>query len=178
MDSIPADRDASRPAWVDSALVRAVLARLDRPRTLDNLSDELRVTDTRLARYLDALAGLGLVESGPAGWLRTDAGGRALGGAPTAPTPVTELPGASAQDYRQAQVDLGFGMFDPAARWADGEHGARLRPERAAEFAGRLQALVAEYFGPDSVDWSSPVKYGFRWVLAPVDLPPGGATPE
>ncbi|GAB3749728.1 hypothetical protein [Microlunatus parietis] len=92
--------------------------------------------------------------------------------------PFTELPGASVQDYRQALVDLEFGMFDPAARWAGAEHAARLRSERAAEFAERLQELVAEYFGPDSVDWSSPVKYGFRWVLTPVDLPPGGAPAE
>lgn len=180
MDSHPADDDAaSRPDWVGSGLVQAVLGGLDRPRTVDDLAEDLGVTDTRIARYLDALAGIGLTERGPDGWLRTDAGAGAVGEhGSSAADGVTELPGASVQDYRQALVDLEFGMFDPEARWASAEHGARLRPERAAEFTERLQALVAEYFGPDSVDWSSPVKYGFRWVLTPVDLPPGGAVGE
>lgn len=175
MDPHSTGEDVDRPAWVGSDLVRAVLQGLDRPRPLTELADDLGVTDTRIARYLDALAGLGLAENVPAGWHRTPAGDRALDREPPRPPELsfTELPGASVQDYRQAVVDLEFGMFGPDARWTGAEHAGRLRPERAAEFAERLQGLVAEYFGPESVDWSAPVKYGFRWVLTPVDLPPG-----
>lgn len=175
MDPHTTGGDADRPAWVGSDLVRAVLHGLARPRPLAELAAELGVTDTRIARYLDALAGLGLAETGPAGWRRTAAGDQALDDERPRPPELafTELPGASVQDYRQAVVDLEFGMFGPGARWTGAEHAGRLRPERAAEFAERLQGLVAEYFGPASVDWSSPVKYGFRWVLTPVDLPPG-----
>lgn len=161
----------SVPDWVRSPLVQRILDALDRSRSLDDLVADLEVTDTRVTRYLRALAERSLVEQGESGWVRTAGGSAAVGLAPV-PTELTELPTGSVQDYRQAAADLDFGMFGAAAVHLGGEHGGRIQADRAAEFGDRLQALINEYFGPESIDWSAPVKYGFRWVLTPVDLPP------
>lgn len=55
---------------------------------------------------------------------------------------------------------------------ADGESGARMSAERAGEFHARLRELVQEFFAPEAAEWSSSVKYGFRFVLMPVDTAP------
>jgi hypothetical protein len=52
-----------------------------------------------------------------------------------------------------------------------GEHRTRLSTSQAAEFHDRLLRLVAEYFGPGEGDRSG-VKYGFHWLLTPIDLHP------
>jgi hypothetical protein len=161
---------ASLPDWVGSPLVQRILRGLDRPRTGVDLAAELAVTDTRVLRYLDALAELGLAH-GAERWTRTTAGDGALDLERTREE-LTELPHGSVQDYRQAAVDLDFGMFGAGAVNLAGEHGARIQAELVAEFGDRLQSLITEYFGSASVDWSAPVKYGFRWILTPVDLPP------
>lgn len=86
--------------------------------------------------------------------------------------PTTSLPVGSVHDYLAAAEDLATGRFGSAAVTGDGESAARLSAERVAEFRSRLAELVAEYFGPEAAQWSAPVKYGFRWYLAPVDLAP------
>ncbi|TCC23217.1 hypothetical protein [Kribbella sindirgiensis] len=53
-----------------------------------------------------------------------------------------------------------------------GEHAGRVPGDRVAEFHERLLSLVGEYFAPDKVDRAATPKYGFRWVLTPVDLHP------
>ncbi len=163
--------DTSIPDWVSSPLVQRILGALDRPRPLDDLVADLGVTDTRVTRYLEALVERSLVERAEPGWVRT-AAGRAAVGVAADPAELTELPSGSVQDYRQAAADLDFGMFGAAAVSLGGEHGGRIQADRVAEFGDRLQSLINEYFGPESIDWSAPVKYGFRWVLMPVDLPP------
>jgi len=64
------------------------------------------------------------------------------------------------------------GLFGPGAPILGGESAGRLTAGRITEFHQRLEALVAEYFASDAVEWTSPVKYGFRYVLMPIDIAP------
>jgi hypothetical protein len=79
---------------------------------------------------------------------------------------------SSAQDYVQAYADAAAGMFGSGFTQDSGEHAGRVPEERVAEFRERLVSLVGEYFAPDKVDRDASPKYGFRWVLTPVDLHP------
>lgn len=87
-------------------------------------------------------------------------------------SPSTLLPVSSVHDYERAAQDVAAGRFGRDVAVADGESGARMSAERAWEFHGRLTELVQEFFGPQAAEWSSPVKYGFRFVLMPVDTAP------
>ncbi len=80
--------------------------------------------------------------------------------------------GGSDQDYVQAYADAAAGMFGTAFVQDSGEHAGRVPGDRVAEFHERLLSLVGEYFAPDKVDRTATPKYGFRWVLTPVDLHP------
>lgn len=84
----------------------------------------------------------------------------------------TLLPVGSVHDYQSAARDLRAGRFGQSANAVDGESAARLSHARADEFHQRLNELIQEFFAPEAADWTSPVKYGFRWVLMPVDTAP------
>lgn len=85
---------------------------------------------------------------------------------------VSVLPGASVVDYEQAFADAESGMFGDDFVQTAGEHGARVDRARVAEFNQRLLSLIGEYFSPAGADPTASPKYGFRWVLTPVDLHP------
>ncbi|GAA1298292.1 hypothetical protein [Brevibacterium sp.] len=84
----------------------------------------------------------------------------------------TVLPIESVHDYEGADHDRLAGRFGPDAVAFDGESGARLSAARVLEFRERLNGLIAEFFSPEAAEWTSPVKYGFRWILMPVDTAP------
>lgn len=79
--------------------------------------------------------------------------------------------GSTAADYEQAIVEAHAGMYGADYVQRSGEHGSRMSHAQAAEFGDRLLALVEEFFGPGRGDRSG-VKYGFHWLLTPVDLHP------
>lgn len=85
---------------------------------------------------------------------------------------VTRIPTASVHDYERAAGERAQGRFGPHSVLAQGESAARMSGERAAEFERRLTSLIGEFFGAEAAQWSEPVKYGFRWYLAPVALAP------
>jgi hypothetical protein len=142
------------------------------PRALGEIAERLQVTDARVLWYLGKLRDTGRVVEDGGVWLRTAAGSELA----ERPAPEkggrTELPGSSAQDYVQAYADAAAGMFGMGFVQDMGEHAGRVPGERVAEFHERLLSLVEEYFAPDKVDRAASPKYGFRWVLTPVDLHP------
>lgn len=85
---------------------------------------------------------------------------------------TTVLPVESVHDYEGADHDLLAGRFGPMAVAFDGESAARLSAARVLEFRERLNGLIGEFFSPEAAGWTSPVKYGFRWILMPVDTAP------
>lgn len=87
-------------------------------------------------------------------------------------TASTSLPVRSVHDYEKAARDLQAGRFGQFPSVADGESAARLTTARVDEFRDRLNELIHEFFAPEAAEWTSPVKYGFRWVLMPVDTAP------
>ncbi len=187
--------------WEESELPRGIVRFLGESRTLAELADVLAVTDARVLWYLNKLSDAGRVVEDGGRWRRTDLGAvlaetarletaRPEGARPEGARPEgarpgagrggdgpgrgewTVLPGASAQDYVQAYADAAAGMFGSGFTQDSGEHAGRVPEERVAEFRERLVSLVGEYFAPDKVDRDASPKYGFRWVLTPVDLHP------
>jgi hypothetical protein len=157
--------------WEGSELPRGIVGLLGQPHTLGELANALEVTDARVLWYLGKLRDAGRVVEGAGLWRRTDAG-TALAESVPQPSARTALPGSSAQDYVQAYADAAAGMFGPEFVQESGEHAGRVPGDRVAEFRERLLSLVNEYFAPDKVDRAASPKYGFRWVLTPVDLHP------
>ncbi|MFF0338869.1 hypothetical protein [Kribbella sp. NPDC004875] len=158
--------------WETSDLPRGIVGLLQVPRSLTELADALGVTDARVLWYLGKLRDAGRVEEDGGVWRRTAAGAElAQRPAPERGT-WTELPGSSEQDYVQAYADAAAGMFGAGFVQDSGEHAGRVPGERVAEFHERLLSLIGEYFAPDTVDRDATPKYGFRWVLTPVDLHP------
>ncbi|MBM7783950.1 winged helix-turn-helix domain-containing protein [Tenggerimyces flavus] len=147
-------------------LPRRILEALTEPRTVDELANDLQINDARVLWHLERLAATGHVVGGER-WQRTDV--------PVPdeaePGPVTLVPEASVHDFVQAFADAEAGMFGSDYVQAGEEHASRMSTEQAAEFRDRLMALIAEYFAPGAGDRSG-TKYGFRWVLTPVDLHP------
>jgi hypothetical protein len=82
------------------------------------------------------------------------------------------LPVRTVHDFGQAYDDAAAGMFGEGFVQRAGEHAGPLPEERVAEFQQRLLELINEYFGPDNVDPTATPKYGFHWILNPVDLHP------
>lgn len=161
-----------RMNWDESALPRGIVGLLAEPRTLTELADKLAATDARVLWYLEKLRDTGRVVEDSGRWRRTDAGA-ALAESPAPGTGArSEIPGSSAQDYVQAYADAAAGMYAAGFVQDNGEHAGRVPGERVAEFHERLVSLVNEYFAPDKIDRSATPKYGFRWVLTPVDLHP------
>lgn len=158
--------------WEVSELPRGIVALLAEPRGLGELAERLGVTDARVLWYLGKLRDAGRVVEDAGVWRRTAAGAELAESPAPGRTGRTELPGVSAQDYVQAYADAAAGMFGAGFVQDMGEHAGRVPGERVAEFHERLLSLVGEYFAPDKVDRAASPKYGFRWVLTPVDLHP------
>ncbi|TCC40221.1 hypothetical protein [Kribbella speibonae] len=158
--------------WEQSGLPRRIVGLLVEPQSLAALADELGVTDARVLWYLGKLRTSGRVVEDAGVWRRTEAGA-ALAESPAPESGArTELVGGSDQDYVQAYADAAAGMFGAVFVQDSGEHAGRVPGDRVAEFHERLLSLVGEYFAPDKVDRAATPKYGFRWVLTPVDLHP------
>ena len=86
--------------------------------------------------------------------------------------PITDAyPPRLVYDYGQALLEAGAGMYGAEYVQRSGEHASRMSHVQAAEFADRLQALVEEYFAPGRGDRAG-LKYGFHWIVTPVDLHP------
>ncbi|MER7246342.1 hypothetical protein [Kribbella sp. NPDC000426] len=158
--------------WEASELPRGIVTLLAEPRALGEIANRLEVTDARVLWYLGKLRDTGRVVEDAGVWRRTPAGAELAASPTTDDEGRTELPGTSAQDYVQAYADAAAGMFGTAYVQDMGEHAGRVPGERVAEFHERLLSLVGEYFAPDKVDRAASPKYGFRWVLTPVDLHP------
>lgn len=161
------------PRWTRSALVQQVLALLERPQRLETLAERLSVTDARILFYLEQLDDLGWVSPDHDHWHRTNNAPAPRQAGPSdaaAATPFTILPLPSIFDYQQAFADAD--VFGDSIIQTGGEHAGRVSRQRVEEFTERLVSLVAEYFGPDAIDPTATPKYGFRWVLTPVDLHP------
>ncbi len=149
-------------------LPRQILDALTEPRTVDELANSLEVNDARVLWHLERLETTGHIVGGSGErWQRTDTP------APdeAVPGPVTLVPEASVHDFVQAFADAEAGMFGDDFVQAGEEHASRMSTEQAAEFRDRLMALIAEYFAPGAGDRRG-TKYGFRWMLTPVDLHP------
>jgi hypothetical protein len=158
--------------WDASELPRGIVALLEEPRALAEIAERLEVTDARVLWYLGKLRDAGRVVEDAGLWRRTAAGAELLESPAPEANGRTELPGASAQDYVQAYADAAAGMFGSGFVQDMGEHAGRVPGERVEEFHERLLSLIGEYFAPDKVDRAASPKYGFRWVLTPVDLHP------
>ncbi|MFI5691808.1 hypothetical protein ACIA58_08215 [Kribbella sp. NPDC051586] len=158
--------------WDESELPRGIVALLGEPRGLGEIAERLGVTDARVLWYLGRLRDAGRVVEDGGVWRHTEAGVEFAERAAPEKGARTELPGASAQDYVQAYADAAAGMFGAGFVQDSGEHAGRVPGERVAEFHERLLSLIGEYFAPDKVDRTATPKYGFRWVLTPVDLHP------
>lgn len=161
-----------RMAWEESDLPRGIVGLLAEPHTLTELADALDVTDARVLWYLEKLRDTGRVLEDTGRWRRTEAGAELAASPSPEPGPRTALPGSSAQNYVQAYADAAAGMYAAGFVQDSGEHAGRVPEERVVEFHQRLLSLVNEYFAPDRIDRSASPKYGFRWVLTPVDLHP------
>ena len=158
--------------WEQSELPRRIVVLLASPQSLGALADALDVTDARVLWYLGKLRTSGRVVEDAGVWRRT-AAGTELAESPAPDRGArTELVGGSDQDYVQAYADAAAGMFGTGFVQNSGEHAGRVPGDRVAEFHERLLSLVGEYFAPDKVDRTATPKYGFRWVLTPVDLHP------
>lgn len=161
-----------RMDWDGSDLPRGIVTLLAEPHTLAELADALDVTDARVLWYLAKLRDTGRVVEDDGRWRRTESGAELAASPPPDRGNCTALPGSSAQDYVQAYADAAAGMYAAGFVQDSGEHAGRVPEERVAEFHARLLSLIDEYFAPDRVDRSASPKYGFRWVLTPVDLHP------
>jgi len=164
---------SSNTAWDRSALPRDIVSAVESPKTVDELAEELRVNDARVAWYLERLQDAGRVAQANGSWTRTSAGGAFLATPAETSADVTVVPGRTVYDFRQAFADSAAGMFGAEFVQSRGEHGGRLSFEQAEEFRDRLVSLVAEYFAPGMGDRSG-TKYGFHWILTPTDLHPLG----
>lgn len=153
-------------------LRQRILGQLGEPMTLTDLADRLEVTDARLLWHLRRLRSADYVaaDEAEAGWRRTVAGAAATGrSAPTSPRRA--FPERIVADFEQAIVESREGIYGNDFVQHGGEHRSRLSREQAAEFRDRLVKLVEEYFAPGSGDRGG-LKYGFHWVLTPIDLHP------
>ncbi|GAB3829740.1 hypothetical protein [Kribbella italica] len=163
----------SNAAWESSALPRAILQLVDTPRSLNDLSEDLGVTDARVLWYLVKLSDTGRVAEDSGLWCRTAAGAELLENpAAQVGDDCTIIPGQAVFDYVQAYADAAAGMFGPVVVQALGEHAGRVPYTRVVEFNERLLSLIGEYFAPSRVDPTASPKYAFHWVLTPVDLHP------
>jgi biotin operon repressor len=155
-----------------STLPRDIVDLLGAPRSLSDLADALGVTDARILWYLGKLRDAGHVVEEAGRWNRTAAGDE-LAGSPRPPLgDHTVLPVATVHDFVQAYADSAAGMFGPEIVQMSAEHAGRVPRERVVEFNERLLSLIAEYFAPDKIDPAATPKYGFHWILTPVDLHP------
>ncbi|MGH3488171.1 MAG: winged helix-turn-helix transcriptional regulator [Actinopolymorphaceae bacterium] len=153
-------------------LERRIMEALNSRVPVAALAESLGVTDARVLWHLERLAAGGYVHGDGADgdWRRTSAGDEALG-EPVAGPKTDSYPARLVYDYGQALVEAEAGMYGAEYVQRSGEHASRMSHAQAAEFTDRLLALVDEYFAPGRGDRAG-LKYGFHWILTPVDLRP------
>lgn len=154
------------------AVRRRALSALSTRTTLAELSNDVGATDARLLWHLEALQTDGLVVSSETDglWIRTERSDALLADRHP-PGPNRAIPGQVVDDFEDAILEAGEALYGDAFVQASGEHRTRLSTEQAAEFRDRLIDLVEEYFAPGQGDRSG-VKYGFHWIMTPIDLHP------
>lgn len=164
--------DVSSEGHLSYAVARRVLNVLTTQRLLAELAEDVGATDRRLLWHLRHLRDVGLVQStdDELGWSRTKRGAWALDVfLPLIPSQAFLQ--RIVDDFEDAFIESRAGLFGDEYVQASGEHRTRLSPAQAAEFRDRLVGLVEEYFAPGQGDRSG-VKYGFHWVLTPIDVHP------
>lgn len=159
------------PSHPDSSyhLRSRLLACLERDRTLNDLAEETGATDARVLWHLERMAEENLVgtRQNGASWYRRDQESAHQ----ERPTIAHAFPAHIVEDFDDALLELADGLYGDDAIQASGEHRTRLSSIQAAEFRDRLLTLIADYFAPGKGDRSG-VKYGFHWILTPIDLHP------
>lgn len=82
------------------------------------------------------------------------------------------LPVGSVHNYDGTGRDVAVGRFGLDVAVADGESAACMSSTRAWEFHERLTDVGQKFYAPEAAEWTSTVKYGFRFVLMPGDTAP------
>lgn len=167
-----ASADVSSEGHLKYSVVRRTLSALMTQRPLAELSEAVGATDRRLIWHLRHLRDAGLVKStdDELGWSRTERGTWALD-VFLPSIPCRAFPQRIVDDFEDAIIESRDGLFGDEFVQASGEHRTRLSPAQAAEFRDRIVGLVEEYFAPGQGNRSG-VKYGFHWILTPIDLHP------
>ncbi len=139
--------------------------------SLSELADEVEITDARLLWHLRQMRRHQLVTSDDeALWARTSLGLRALQSAQPR-VAGRAFPARIVDDFEDAFIETDDGLYGTDFIQGTGEHRTRLSSEQAAEFSEKLMRLVEEYFAPGRGERTG-IKYGFHWVLTPIDLHP------
>ena len=138
----------------------------------------LGITDTRILRHLELLAGLEVVHlhktgSDPRTWRCLPAVGkiRFPDRSDETAIPFDPMSTEVVCQFNQAFRESADGIFGPNFQSSVNHNRARLSEDQAAEFNRRLLNLIEEYFPPGKGDPSG-IKYGFFGVLTPIDLAP------
>ena len=155
-----------------------ILKTLGEGKSVAEISSMLGVTDTRVLRHLERLAGLDVVHlhktgSDPRAWRCLPAVGKIRFPIRIDETAKTSepMPSEVVRQFNQAFRETVDGIFGPNFQSSVNHNRARLSEDQAAEFNRRLLSLIEEYFPPGKGDPSG-IKYGFFGVLTPIDLAP------
>lgn len=155
-----------------------ILKNLGKGKSVAEISSMLGVTDSRILRHVERLAGSDVVHlhktgSDPRAWRCVPAAGKIR-----FPDRIDEIvntsepmPSEVVCQFNQAFRETADGIFGPNFQSSVNHNRARLSADQAAEFNRRLLNLIEEYFPPGKGD-SSGIKYGFFGVLTPIDLAP------
>ena len=155
-----------------------ILTTLGEGKSVAEISSMLGVTDTRILRHLERLAGSDVVHlhkigSDPRAWRCLPAVGKIRFPDRSDETAKSSEPMSTEVvcQFNQAFRETVDGIFGPNFQNSVNHNRARLSEDQAAEFNRRLLNLIEEYFPPGKGDPSG-IKYGFFGVLTPIDLPP------
>ena len=155
-----------------------ILNTLGEGKSVAEISSMLGVTDSRVLRHLERLAGLDVVHlhktgRDPRAWRCLPAAGKIRFPDRIDETTKTSepMPSEVVCQFNQAFRETVDGIFGPNFQSSVNHNRARLSEDQAAEFNRRLLNLIEEYFPPGKGDPSG-IKYGFYGVLTPIDLPP------
>jgi hypothetical protein len=145
-----------------------IQSKLAEDQSLQDLAQSVKATDARVLWHLERMVDEGQVELLEDGmtWHRLAAAVRCEPVPQRAPFPTSLV-----EDFEDAYHELEDGLYGSDPVQASGQHHTRLSSLQAAEFQARLLTLVGEYFAPGKGDRTG-FKYGFHWVLTPIDLHP------
>lgn len=189
--------DDERAETILDPLRWRILEILEAGKSVTEISETTDVTDARVLYHVQRLAETGVVRlegdgaADPREWrclpvagvirVRAELEGRKgddpLGQGDDRESgggqPGEAIPADVVGQFNQAFREASEGMYGPSFQVSINHNRARLSDAQAAEFNGRLLALIEEYFPPGKGDRSG-IKYGFHGVLTPIDLHPLG----